>query len=158
MADRFCEREADVRRMVRSRADNEELRAHAAACAVCAETLTVAAWMQTMAAAPVTTTPLQDPAYLWYKAQLLRRWDAERQVLEPIEFWKRVQVLVSLTGAAVVLVWLWDKAPPVAIARANTGLVPWVGLLGTMMPVLVLSAVLIAATTLVVVYDWCVKE
>jgi hypothetical protein len=158
MAGQFCEREGDLQRMVRSRTVDEELRAHTSACEACRETLTVALWMQQMAATSVAAASLPDPAYLWYKAQLLRRWDAERQVLEPIEFWKRVQVLVALAAAAVVLVWLWDKVPAAAIARAGDQVMPWVGVMGTMVPVFVLSGALLAASAFVVVYDWFVKE
>src|SRR5262245_20864978 len=134
----ICEREGDIKRMTRTGALDEALRAHAAGCVTCGETLLVAAWMHEMSKTPVEAAPLPDPAYLWYKAQLLRRWDAERQVLAPIEFWKRVQIVVCLAGVAAALAWLWIELPSMAASSAVR--VPWVGVAGVLTPVLGLSA------------------
>lgn len=152
MRGEMCGREEDVKRMVRSGAQDDALRAHAEACPVCGETLLVATWMLELAKTPADAAPLPDPTYLWYKAQLLRQWDAERQVLAPIEFWKRVQLMACIVGAAVVLVWLWMELPSLAAPGLNR--VPWIGVAGVMTPVLVLSAVLLGGAAVVLVRDW----
>jgi hypothetical protein len=42
---------------------------------------------------------------LWVKAQLLRRWDAERKAQAPLDLMEPVQVAVGLAAVAVLLVW-----------------------------------------------------
>jgi len=74
----------------------------------------VAAWMRELAALPVETPPLPDPAYIWWKAQLLRQWDAQRTVIAPLEWGERVQVATGLAGAAVLLVLSSPHLPTIA--------------------------------------------
>jgi len=76
----------------------------------------VAAWMQEIAALPVETSSLPDPAYLWWKAQLLRKWDAQRTVVAPLEWGERAQVATGLCGAAVLLVLSWPQFPALTTA------------------------------------------
>ena len=109
------------------------------------ETLAAAAWMKELASLPVSEEPLPDPTYLWWKGELLRRWDAQQQATELIEVGEQVQVGLSLVAAAGLLVWLWRTLPGIAnSSTAGTSL-----LLG-----LILSAVLLAATAAVTVRDW----
>jgi hypothetical protein len=108
-----CEREPELRRMVRLGGDDPALREHAAQCAVCGETVAVAAWMQELAALPVERG-LSDPAFLWWKGELLRRWDAQRRAAAPVEHVEPVQVAIGLAGTLALLVWLWRQLPPLA--------------------------------------------
>jgi hypothetical protein len=61
------------------------------------------AWMQELAMLPVEASSLPDPAYLWWKAQLLRRWEAQRTVVAPLEWGERLQVATGLGGAGILL-------------------------------------------------------
>jgi hypothetical protein len=54
---------------------------------------------------------LPDPQQLFWKAELLRRWDAERQAVAPIERAEPVQLSIGLVGALVLLVLLWQAVP-----------------------------------------------
>jgi hypothetical protein len=109
------------------------------------ETLAAAAWMMELASLPVSEEPLPDPTYLWWKGELLRRWDAQQKATELIEVGEQVQVGLSLVAAAGLLVWLWRTLPGIATSsRAGTSLT-----LG-----LIFSAVLLAATAAVTVRDW----
>jgi len=108
-----CEREPELRRMVRLGGDDPALREHAAQCAVCGETLAVAAWMQKLAALPLERG-LSDPAFLWWKGELLRRWDAQRRMAAPVERAEPIQVAIGLAGTLALLVWLWRQLPPLA--------------------------------------------
>jgi hypothetical protein len=47
---------------------------------------------------------LPDPMQLWWKAQLLRRWDAERRVQQPLEVMERVEIAAGLVAAGLLLV------------------------------------------------------
>jgi hypothetical protein len=109
------------------------------------ETLAVTALMKELASLPVSDEPLPDPTYLWWKGELLRRWDAQQKATALIEVGEQVQVGVSLVAAAGLLVWLWRTLPGIATTTtAGTSLT-----LG-----LIFSAVLLAATAAVTLRDW----
>ncbi len=48
---------------------------------------------------------MRDPMPLWWKAQLVRRWDAERRAQAPLDVMERVEIVAGLAAAAVLLVW-----------------------------------------------------
>jgi hypothetical protein len=114
--ERSCDREPEVRdmarRMARGGLADASLNDHITSCPSCQETIAVAKWMQQLAAVPVVNRPLPDPTYLWWKAELLRRWDAEQRASAPVEVGEQVHVGVSLVAAAVLLVWLWRNLLP----------------------------------------------
>jgi len=72
--------------------------------------------MQALAALPINGRPLPDARQLWWKAELLKRWDAQRQTVAPIERAEPLQVGIGLAGAVVLLAWLWRSVP----APSNT--------------------------------------
>ena len=80
------------------------------------------AWLEALAATPLDAPPMPDASFLWWKAQLLRRWDAERRVVAPLETGERVHAVIGVAAAALLFVWLLRSAPvagwapPVAIA------------------------------------------
>jgi hypothetical protein len=158
MGARACDREADVRRMVRNQTDDAALRLHAERCMACRETLEVAVWMRQMAALPIDGASRPDPVYLWWKAKLLRQWDAERLVQAPIEAWSRVAVAIGLVAAAVLLVLVWEEAPVLTTYRGGGDRPSWTGVAGAMMPVLIASALLLVATAIVMARDWMDAE
>jgi hypothetical protein len=141
-----CEREADVRgmvrRMTRGDAVDPALRDHIERCASCEETMSVALWMQQLAAVPVESGPLPDPAYIWWKAELLRRWDAQQRAAAPLEVGEHVQVGVGLVAASALLVWLWRTLPD--LTTSATSLTP-------LALVMILSGIPLAATAIVIV-------
>jgi hypothetical protein len=108
------------------------------------ETVAVTAWMKELASLPVSEDPLPDATYLWWKGELLRRWDAQQKATDLIEVGERVQVVLSLVAAVGLLVWLW-RTPGIATSSAA----------GTSLTLgLIFSAVLLAATAAVAVRDW----
>jgi hypothetical protein len=54
---------------------------------------------------PHRTSQLPDASVLWVKAQLLRRWDAERKAQAPLDVMEPVQIAAGLAAAAVLFVW-----------------------------------------------------
>jgi hypothetical protein len=59
--------------------------------------------MQNVAHARVPVAPqLPDPAVLWLKAQILKRWDAEYRAQAPLDVMEPVQVAVALVAAMVL--------------------------------------------------------
>ena len=110
------------------------------------ETLAVTAWMKELADLPVSQAPLPDPTYLWWKAELLRRWDAEQRATEPIEVGEQVQMGVGLVAAAGLLVWLWRTLPGIATTTSTASITETSLTMG-----LAFTAVLLAATAAVMV-------
>src|SRR6266851_5919097 len=119
MRRRSCEREPEVRQMARQGISNAALRDHAAHCPTCRETLAVAAWMQELAGRTVVDARRPDPTYLWWKAELLRRWDAQQRAAAPIDLGERVQVGIALAGAVALLIWLWRDASRLATSSSS---------------------------------------
>jgi hypothetical protein len=91
----------------------------------------LAEWMETLAAEPIPQPPAVTAAEIWQKAELLRRWDAQRKAAAPIEVGDRAQVGIGLVGALVLLVWVSRQLP-----------------MGTMSPTL--AAALVATALLLV--------
>lgn len=79
-------------------------------------------FMARTASLPVNTR-LGDPALLWWKAQLVRRWDAQRHAQAPLEIMERVEIVAGLAAAIMLLAW---AAPTVARLVAA----PFLALLG----------------------------
>jgi hypothetical protein len=66
----------------------------------------IAGFMKRLAAAPVPDSGvLTGPGALWWKAQLLRRWDEQRQAVRPLAVMEPVQLIAGLTAAALVFLW-----------------------------------------------------
>jgi hypothetical protein len=106
----------------------------------------VTAFLKDLSTFPVTEAPLPDPTYLWWKAELLRRWDAQQRVTKPIEVGEQVQMGVGLIAAAGLLIWLWRSLPDVVTTTPTTSLAGASVTMG-----LAFTAVLLAATAAVMV-------
>jgi hypothetical protein len=62
-------------------------------------------FMATLARTPVSQPRLLEPDIVWLKAQLLRRWDAERKVRAPLELLEPLQLIAGFAAAALLLSW-----------------------------------------------------
>jgi hypothetical protein len=71
----------------------------------------LAEWMEAFAAEPIAQPPSASATEIWQKAELLRRWDAQRKAAAPIEMGDRAQVGVGLAGAVALLVWISRQIP-----------------------------------------------
>ena len=66
----------------------------------------VADFMADLARMPLQGLPhLLDADVVWIKAQLLRRWDAERKVRAPLELLEPLQLVAGFAAAALLLSW-----------------------------------------------------
>jgi hypothetical protein len=102
-----CGREADLLKLLRSNIDDPEIREHADRCAVCRDTLAAAVWMQRFAK-PCDAPALPNAMQLWWKAQVLRRLDAERRSTALIDVAERT----AIVGAMLLLLSLWRNLQP----------------------------------------------
>jgi hypothetical protein len=78
----------------------------------------VASALRELANAPLEQTPLPDPSFIWWKAQLLRRREAEREATAPIEVGERVHIGAAILGAAALAVGAWDHVPALVSTSA----------------------------------------
>ena len=103
-----CAHEARVLAQRRPGADDPFVREHLATCAACRDAVEVAEFMGRMAATP-DPHRLPEASRVWFRAQLVRRWDAERRAAAPIETMQRAERGL-LVVALLVVVWMWTQA------------------------------------------------
>jgi hypothetical protein len=54
---------------------------------------------------PNPESRIPDPAQLWWKAELLKRWEAERRALLPIDVMQPIEIAGGLVAAGLLLYW-----------------------------------------------------
>jgi len=54
---------------------------------------------------------LPDPSFIWWKAQLLRRFEAEREATAPLEVGDRFHIGAAVLGALALAGGVWDQMP-----------------------------------------------
>jgi hypothetical protein len=80
----------------------------------------VAAFMRRVATVPeADRVQRADPAVLWWKAQLVRRWNSERRAQAPLDVIEPIQIAAGLVAAGLLLVW---TIPSLARALSFIGL------------------------------------
>lgn len=66
----------------------------------------VARYMSRLAAVPPPQHGrVPDPAVLWVRAQIVRRWEMERRAQTALDVMEPVQIAAGLVAAGVLLVW-----------------------------------------------------
>ena len=66
----------------------------------------VAEYMNRLAnTSPVKMSQVPDASVLWVKAQMLRRWDAERKAQAPLDVMEPIQIAAGIAAAAVLFIW-----------------------------------------------------
>jgi hypothetical protein len=132
MLNRTCAQQPDVLSSVAAGREREILvAAHLEACPSCREQADAICWMRKLAAAPGPSHPLPDPGVIWWKAQLLRRWQAERVASAPIERMHWVELVAGFACLVVFLAWQWrglstlvSRAIPAGVAAMSTATPP----------------------------------
>lgn len=152
MRGRTCDRESAVRDMLRSGQDDPVIRAHLTQCERCRQAAAAAAWMLQLAALPVEGVRLPDPGLLWWKAQLVQRWDAQRRAAEPLETGQHVQVGIGLAGCAALLVWLWPRVQSWGARVAASDVTTWAAAApGALMAAVAIAGLIAAATAIIAI-------
>ncbi len=78
----------------------------------------IASAMQAIADTGRSRPPLPDPSFIWWKAQLLRRHEAERDAIAPIEVGDRVHIGGAILGAFALALGAWTYLPALAFTPA----------------------------------------
>ncbi|MFN7982574.1 MAG: hypothetical protein U0Q11_12005 [Vicinamibacterales bacterium] len=63
---------------------------------------------------------LPNPSFIWWKAQLLRRREAERQATAPIDVGERFHVGAAVVGVAALVIGVWDHVPAIGMSTPTT--------------------------------------
>jgi hypothetical protein len=82
----------------------------------------IKAFMAQVTSLPLTT-PMRDAMPLWWRAQVVKRWDAERHAQAPLEIMERVEIVAGIAAATVLLVWAVPTVARIVVA-------PFLALLG----------------------------
>ena len=109
MLDRLCARQQEtLDSAAAGREPDAALTQHLSQCASCREAFAVAQWMRQVAQEPLPAHAMPNPDVIWWKAQLLRRWEAERRVAAPIERMHKAEVFGGIVGLVTLIVWQWS--------------------------------------------------
>ena len=128
MTFRACPEEPDV---LGAAADGRELPAalktHLASCASCRDQVEAVTFVRGLAETPDAPHQLPDPGVIWWKAQLTRRWQAERAASAPIERMRWVELAAGFASLTVFLAWQWQglvnlaaRAIPAGVTAASS--------------------------------------
>jgi hypothetical protein len=71
----------------------------------------VATAMQQLASQPPSDHSLPDPSFIWWKGQLLRRFEAEREATVPLEVGDNFHLGAAVLGAVALAAGAWDYVP-----------------------------------------------
>lgn len=107
-----CEFESQAAQAQRSGAWPAGLREHLPGCALCAEVLLIAEFLQQEAESTETQSRLPGPGFLWWKSQRLRRALALERATRTIAWARNLAAVVC--GAA--LLWLLAVSAPKCVA------------------------------------------
>jgi hypothetical protein len=119
----FCRQDDAVLKAARSGEWSPELRAHAASCAACQDTLLLSASLQALVPSS-QEGPLPEPGLILRKAQLLQRLQVRGDDLERVTRPVTLATAMSLAGAGALLAWSgwWAAAPLLAVLALAGGL------------------------------------
>lgn len=84
--------------------------AHLAGCPACRELFDVAGAMTRLATATqeeARARTLPAAGQIWWKAQLIQRWEAEARATAPVDLMQRAEVIGGLLAGIALLVTLW---------------------------------------------------
>jgi predicted anti-sigma-YlaC factor YlaD len=109
MFDRICDHQPSMLEAAAAGRETDPATAeHLAACPTCREAIEAVCWMRKMADTNAESRPLPDPDVIWWKAQLLRRWEAERRAVAPIERMHKAELYAGLACLAGFVIWQWS--------------------------------------------------
>jgi hypothetical protein len=87
----------------------EEIRKHAAGCAVCSEIVLVATAMRRENELVMTEVRLPSAGLVWWKAQLAARRAAEQRATQPIAWAERMAQFLGILTALGLVLWQWSR-------------------------------------------------
>jgi hypothetical protein len=108
-----CEREQNVIDALKSGRWagpwGEEIRKHAAGCAVCSEVVFVATAMRREDELVQAELRLPSAGLVWWKAQRAARRDAEQRATQPIAWAERMAQFMGVLAVLGLIFWQWPR-------------------------------------------------
>lgn len=99
-----------------------EVAAHLAGCVSCRELFDVAGAMTRLAEVSreeFATRRLPAAGQLWWKAQLMQRWEAEARATAPVDLMQRAEVIGGVLAGLALLITLWPDVEKLQGPVAN---------------------------------------
>jgi predicted anti-sigma-YlaC factor YlaD len=109
MLDRICDKQPALLEAAAAGHETDSAVAdHLAACPTCREAVEAVCWMRRMSETIAEPHALPNPDLIWWKAQLLRRWEADRRASAPIERMHKAELFAGLASLVGFVVWQWS--------------------------------------------------
>ena len=106
-----CPQEERVRRIKRSDRTGKDLEKHIDSCVSCRELALVSQFMGEIGEETLKLPHrLPDPGPLWWKAQLIQKWDRESRATQPVELMQTVTHILGILLPGAALVWMGRQA------------------------------------------------
>ncbi len=115
-----CPCEERVAAAVRSGVWSDSLRAHAADCPCCGETMLVAGMLLATAREDAPQEVPPSAGLVWWKAQLRLRREARERIERPMRIFDHIAAAAGLATTAWGAAWFAD-APPLLLLTAGIG-------------------------------------
>jgi predicted anti-sigma-YlaC factor YlaD len=98
---------------------------HLAGCPACRESVEAVCWMRRMADTTTEAHALPNAEVIWWKAQLLRRWQADRRAAAPIERMHKAELYAGLASLVGFVAWQWSGVTRMLSSVSPSRLVAW---------------------------------
>jgi hypothetical protein len=126
MLDRICDKQPSLLEAAAAGHETDPaMMNHLAACPTCREAIEAVCWMRRMAEDATEPHVLPNPDVIWWKAQLLRRWEADRRAAAPIERMHKAEVVAGLASLFGFIVWQWSGLTRMLSSLSPSSLVAW---------------------------------
>ena len=155
-----CLHEQSIAVAVQTGSWTDALRMHLTDCVSCQETVQIAGWMHSLAAAEESSHPLPDARVIWLKANLAQKRASTAEALRPVATFQRVAWGVAALAAVFGLFAKWTQLER-GMVWLNTGwasLVSQSGLVGLLSVAGILTLGLVAAASLLSVRGFHANE
>jgi len=126
MLDRICDTQSSLLEAAAAGHETDPaIVDHLAGCPSCREAVEAICWMRRMADTTAEAHALPNPDVIWWKAQLLRRWDADRRAAAPIERMHKAELFAGLVSFAGFLAWQWSGLTKMLSSLTLSRLAAW---------------------------------
>jgi hypothetical protein len=106
---RGCPEDRVLKNVIARGASDQAVTTHLASCGECRDRLLVLETLAALSRDPASRPTLSGAGRLWWKAQLLDRWDAERLAARPVDVAERVEVTAAGALGLALVYWQWPS-------------------------------------------------
>lgn len=127
---------------------------------ICREIVQVSESLRVLGDTTAERPALPDPVSLWWKAQLLQRWDSERRAATPLDRMQEAELLAGVGGLVLFIRWIWPNLGRLFRPPAAEDVAAWASALSStgLTPLLLVAGLLAALTAIVTVHALLVED